>query len=86
MACYCPDCLINALADKINAESVIVADSVRRDIARLGLPSEPKERIDYYFDKAGLIVMTKWYTNFFPIERLLLYSGLIFSIFHIAKD
>lgn len=59
-SCLCPNCLLDAIATKINTEILQLTAHQKAQIAHLGIPNPAEQGKDYYMDR-GLLVMTKWY-------------------------
>jgi len=60
-SCLCPSCLLRQMAQRINNQELELTDDIRKQIARLGVPAELKQGVDYELNSDGYSVLSRWY-------------------------
>lgn len=60
-SCFCPSCLITAMAQQINAASTLPDKKLSLEIASLGPAQTLQEGTDYTMNDQGLMILSRWY-------------------------
>lgn len=59
--CYCSQCLLQMISNKVNKDPTSLSDIEKSEIANFGIPSVPIEGQDFYINDNGLYTFTSWY-------------------------
>ncbi len=59
--CYCSDCLIIAMAQKVNASPILPDKETKAQIKALEMPVKLRDKVDYTLNEEGLMILSRWF-------------------------